>query len=103
MYQDSKRQNHKLSSSSFNHHNEDNLSRNRFGENNSQEPKSSRTSFQELQENLREKEFGWKQTETLNSIPPNDYKITHINQNHEILVRDLENLLSKIKIKKKLY
>lgn len=36
---------------------------------------------------LKEAEFGWKQTETLGSIPPSDYTITHINQNYDLLVR----------------
>ena len=35
---------------------------------------------------LREIEFGWKDTETLGSVPPNDYTITNITQNHDLLV-----------------
>ena len=34
----------------------------------------------------REIEFGWKDTETLGSVPPNDYTITNITQNYDLLV-----------------
>lgn len=36
---------------------------------------------------LKEKEFGWKHTDSLNSIPPNEFTISHINQHHDMLVR----------------
>lgn len=35
----------------------------------------------------REIEFGWKDTETLGSVPPNDYTITNITQNYDLLVK----------------
>lgn len=35
---------------------------------------------------LKEKEFGWKNTDSLNSIPPNEFTISHINQHHDMLV-----------------
>lgn len=35
---------------------------------------------------LKEKEFGWKHTDSLNSIPPNEFTISHINQHHDMLV-----------------
>lgn len=38
---------------------------------------------------LRDAEFNWKTIETLRSVPPSDYTITHINQNHDLLVRCL--------------
>jgi len=34
----------------------------------------------------RDVEFDWKPIETLRSVPPSDYTITHINQNHDLLV-----------------
>ena len=42
---------------------------------------------------LKEAEFGWKNTETLGSIPPSDYTITHINQNYDLLVRLIHQLM----------
>ena len=37
-------------------------------------------------EERKEAEFGWKNTETLGSVPPNDYTITTITQNYDLLV-----------------
>jgi hypothetical protein len=43
--------------------------------------------YQEYKSKMnKEAEFGWKNTETLGSIPPSDYTITHINQNYDLLV-----------------
>ena len=43
--------------------------------------------YQEYKNKMnKENEFGWKNTETLGSIPPSDYTITHINQNYDLLV-----------------
>jgi hypothetical protein len=77
---DSKRLHHKLSSLSFNQNNDETFHRNRFSE------KYTQQKIEKPQENLREIEYAWKQTETLNSVPPNDYTVTHINQNHELMV-----------------
>ena len=41
---------------------------------------------------LKELEFGWKHTETLGSVPPNDYTITNITQNHDLLVKILKQI-----------
>ena len=34
-------------------------------------------------------EFNWKPVDTLNSIPPDDYTITHVNQDLDLLVKKL--------------
>lgn len=39
-----------------------------------------------LSRNLKEYEFGWKQTDMQDSLPPNDFTISHINQHHDLLV-----------------
>ncbi len=43
-------------------------------------------SKQRTEKELHEIEYGWKQIDTLKSIPPNDYTITHVNQDHDLLV-----------------
>ena len=49
----------------------------------------------ELRENeLREIEFKWQKVETLGSIPPNDYTITNISQNYDLLVNKFLLLMS---------
>jgi hypothetical protein len=84
---DSKRHNQKLISLSFNQHDEE-TSKHRFDEKkNLNVVQPVEKSAPRSHESLKEKEFGWKQIETLNSVPPNDYTVTHINQNHELLVR----------------
>jgi hypothetical protein len=35
---------------------------------------------------LRDAEFNWQTIETLRSVPPSDYTITHINQTHDLQV-----------------
>ncbi len=40
----------------------------------------------ELNNLKRNKEFGWKSTENLTSLPPSDYTISNINQHHDLLV-----------------
>jgi hypothetical protein len=45
-----------------------------------------RKSDENANKNLKEIEFGWKQPETLGSVPPSDYTITNINQNHDLTV-----------------
>lgn len=52
------------------------------------EPDSSKKDYVRSAKELREAEFGWKNTETLNSVPPSDYTITHVNQNHDLLRLD---------------
>ncbi len=62
------------------HHERDsrNSSRNSSTE---KEPRRNRSKSE-----LREIEFQWKNIETLGSIPPNDYTITNISQNYDLLV-----------------
>jgi hypothetical protein len=35
---------------------------------------------------LKEAEFGWKNVDTAGSLPPSDYTVTNVNQNHDLLV-----------------
>jgi hypothetical protein len=65
--------------------NKDNIIRNKR-RSSSREELSVKSNQVRSKEQLKEIEFGWKDTETLNSVPPNDYTVTHINQNHELLV-----------------
>ena len=52
-----------------------------------QQPKGERyMSRPRTDEELKEAEYGWKAIDTLKSIPPNDYTITHVNQDHDLLV-----------------
>lgn len=41
--------------------------------------------IQPKKRDLKEAEYGWKNLDTLDSVPPSDYTITHVNQNHDLL------------------
>ena len=44
------------------------------------------TDKEQIAKDLKDAEFKWKSLETLGSMPPDDYTVTHINQNHDLLV-----------------
>lgn len=52
---------------------------------------------------LKEKEFGWKNTDSLNSIPPNEFTISHINQHHDMLVSQENFFLDFFLLSTKIY
>ena len=42
--------------------------------------------YKKIAADQKEAEFKWKQIDATKGFPPDDYTVTHVNQNHDLLV-----------------